>query len=190
MSERMRAWPGRKAILSILICMLYEWALMRLAWRKGCFIHFNLHVVWMSADAPSLAERLFYCFNLYAAWMSVLAPDLAKRSFYVWLLYDNGDREQAIAILIPVAFWCALKRLRSRHLLILVFSSLIQLKDMVRGLSAICDSILVLGTSFLTSLVPIHITKAWLIVWLALYPVHIVCPCLILPEVCTYLTVP
>ena len=166
--------------------MLYEWALMRLAWQKGCFIHFNLHVVWMSADAPSLAERLFYCFNLYAAWMSVLAPDLAKRSFYVWFVWLNGDREQAVALLIPSGLLMCLEVAVLPPLTDTCIFITHSIERHCEGLSAICDSILVLGTSFLTSLVPIHITKAWLIVWLALYPVHIVCPCLILPGVCTY----
>lgn len=78
-------WPGNRAVLT---SMLYEWAHVCLAWQKGYFIRFKWYAVWMSACAPSLAERLFYCFNLYAAWMSATAPDLAERSFYVWLLCD------------------------------------------------------------------------------------------------------
>ena len=73
---------------AVLTSMLHEWAHVCLAWQKGYFIRFKWYAVWMSAYAPSLAERLFYCFNLYAAWMSATAPDLAERSFYVWLLCD------------------------------------------------------------------------------------------------------
>ena len=111
MNERLCAWPGRKAVLSILICMLYEWALMRLAWQKGCF------------------TVLTCMLHEWASWRLIWQKD-----HFMYGLYDRmviGNRQ--LHFWSPVAFWCALKWLCSRHLLILVFSSLIQLKDMVRG---------------------------------------------------------